>query len=133
MFQIYFISFIALLSCNRKGDEILTTASQWSTYEINLISENRYSEPYLEVDAWALFKNEKGDSLIRPAFWDGLNKWKIRFATPDTGSVWEWKTYSSVNDTGLSGQTGSFRSVPNCGSNNLLKQRRQTRVGMVAG
>lgn len=94
---------------------------QWSTMEISLQSQQTYSNPYSDVDVWAELKNDKGITLIRPAFWDGGNTWKVRFTPPDTGSVWTWKTFASVEDQELVGKTGSFKSIPYTGSNKLLK------------
>ena len=113
--------FLLLLSCNRNGELKLTGTEQWSTYEISLVSEKMHPDAYTQIDIWAVFKNEKGDSLVRPAFWDGENNWKIRFAPTDSNSVWNWKTFASVDDKGLAGQTGSFRSIPYTGGNKLLK------------
>ena len=117
---LYFL-FLLLLSCNRNADVKLTEAEQWSTFEIDLASEKSYSDAYTLIDSWAVFKNEKGDSLVRPTFWDGGNNWKIRFAPPDSSVVWNWKTFASVDDKGLAGQTGSFRTVSYSGGNELLK------------
>ena len=94
---------------------------QWTVHEIDLSTPSKYDNPYTEVEVWAVFVNEKGDSLLRPGFWDGGNSWKIRFAPPDTGRVWTWETRSSNQDGGLHGQQGQLRSVPYTGSNALLR------------
>ncbi len=94
---------------------------QWTTHEITLKSELNYENPYGHVEVWAVFTNQNNDSLKRPAFWDGGNTWKIRFAPPDADKVWQWKSYASDNmDIGLHGKTGSLVSVPYSGENNLL-------------
>jgi hypothetical protein len=94
---------------------------QWTSFEIALKAEKNWSNGYTEAEVWAIFTNGKGDTLLRPAFWDGDQNWKIRFAPPDTGSVWHYATFASVNDKGLSDKKGSFRSIPYQGDNNLLK------------
>lgn len=96
-------------------------AEQWTTYEITLFSENSYLNPYADVEVWAWFSNEKNDSLLRPAFWDGSNRWKVRFTPPDTGQTWNWHSEASVNDKGLSERSGKLTSVPYKGKNKLLK------------
>lgn len=117
---ITFILFVFLLSCSGENKP-LTEINQWSAYEISLTAENSWPNAYTDVDVWAAFVNNKGDSLLRPAFWDGGKIWKIRFAPPDSGSVWTYKTFASVEDKGLSGQKGSFKSVPCKKENKLLR------------
>ncbi len=94
---------------------------QWTTFEFTLTSSKVYSNPYTDVSVWAVFSNGIGDSLVRPAFWDGGNTWKIRFAPPDAGSTWTWTTHADQDAPGLSKQTGSLKSVPYTGSNELLQ------------
>lgn len=94
---------------------------QWTTFEITLTSEKQHQNGYTEEEVWAVFKNQQGDSLIRPAFWDGGSIWKLRFAPPDTASVWTWHTYSTPDDPGLSHKTGSLKSIPYTGNNALLQ------------
>ena len=105
-------------SCQENPDEF----PQWSTVEISLSSTWEYANPYTEVDVWGVFTNQKGDSLIRPAFWDGENTWKIRFAPIDDDQTWSWMSFASnTSDSGLNGQTGTFRSVPYSGNNQLFQ------------
>lgn len=106
-------------SCNRQM-EVLPEAPRWSTVEISLTSQKNVANGYTDTDVWAVFINEKGDSLVRPAFWDGGNLWKIRFASPDSTSTWRWASFSTNEDPGLM-QSGKFRSVPYQGRNNLLR------------
>ena len=117
-FAILSILVALTISCNNQNEapEIM----QWTTHEISLTSGVSWSNGYTDVEVWALFTNEKGDTLLRPAFWDGGNIWKIRFAPPDTGSKWIWKTYSAPADRGLAGKTGRLNSVANNGTNELL-------------
>ncbi|MEZ5042644.1 MAG: DUF4038 domain-containing protein [Saprospiraceae bacterium] len=119
------------LSCQQKDEEILAEAAQWSTFEINLIADSSYQNPYTEIDLWAIFTNESGQEMKRPAFWDGDQHWKIRFAPPDSASTWHWETFCSVKeDQGLHGQKGKFQSTANSGKNKLLQHGL---LGMSAG
>ncbi len=99
----------------------VTEVQQWTTHEIVLHSVNTFDNPYTDAEVWAVFRNDRRDSLIRPAFWDGGNTWRIRFAPPDTGSIWTWITYASVADEGLAGKAGIMHSVTYTGENSLLK------------
>ncbi|MBL0744339.1 apiosidase-like domain-containing protein [Chryseolinea lacunae] len=109
---------LALAACRR--EEPLKEVPQWTTLEILLTAEKSYPNPYTDVSVWAVFKND-ADSLVRPAFWDGANRWKVRFAPLDSGSTWTWKSYASVADNGLANKTGALKSVSYSGSNTLLK------------
>jgi len=99
-----------------------TSVEQWSTYEVVLNANDTYENPYTDVAVWGLFYNQTGDTLKRPAFWDGGSIWKIRFAPTDSNGRWNWQTFSSdQNDSGLHSRKGSFSSIPNTTSNSLVK------------
>lgn len=118
--KIYYIICISLfISCNNTSTTQIEVP-QWTSYEISIQSNKKYNNPYTDIDVWAAFINDKGDSLVRPAFWDGGNIWKIRFAPPDTGQIWKWKVYSSTEDEGLN-KTGELFSVAYSGNNRLVK------------
>lgn len=107
------------LACNRPF-QTTVDIPQWTTYEIAVQSGKKFDNPYTDAEVWASFTSDKGDSLVRPAFWDGGNTWKIRFAPPDSGSKWRWLIHSSVEDAGFRG-SGELRSVPYTGNNKLVR------------
>ena len=109
-----------LLGCNDRIAQ--PSVEQWSTHEMTLYSENSFKNGYTDVEVWMQFVNDRGDSLVRPAFWDGGKVWKVRFAPPDSGRVWSWTSYASVSDEGLSGKQGTLRSVTRKSSNQLLRR-----------
>lgn len=112
--------FLSTILCN--AQDALPKIQHWHTYEVTLHALLEYENPYVEVDVWANFTNQYGDSLIRPAFWDGANTWKIRFAPPDFNSVWTWKSYASnQQDAGLNGKSGQFESIPSTSENQFLQ------------
>jgi hypothetical protein len=117
----YLIISAILLCTGCRKDMEHTGAEQWTTSEIVLTSERDYLNGYTDVEVWAIFSNGKNDSITRPAFWDGGNTWKLRFAPPDTGSVWKWKTFSIPADKGLAGRTGLIKSLSYSGSNKLIE------------
>jgi len=111
-----------LFACSSGQHEAAPTVEQWTTHEIALTAQADYSNPYTDVDVWAVFRNDRGDSLRRPAFWAGGAVWKIRFAPPDSASVWSWKSYASnEDDSGLHGAGGRLIAVPYTGDNTLLR------------
>jgi len=90
---------------------------QYTTHEISLRSNAEYENPYTDVEVWANFVNSKNDTLKRPAFWDGGNTWKIRFAPTDVNGIWSWTSFcSDKNNRGLHAKTGSLLSTPNAES-----------------
>lgn len=115
------IGMYALLLSGCKSEGTIPEVQQWTTCEITLISQSSYNNDYVDMDVWAHFTNGKGDTLIRPAFWDGGRIWKIRFSPPDAGSTWSWTTFSIPDDRELSGKKGSLISIDYTGSNSLLK------------
>ncbi|MEX1239715.1 MAG: DUF4038 domain-containing protein [Cyclobacteriaceae bacterium] len=105
-------------SCSKRDRPV--EVQQWTTHEIRFESEKTYANGYTDVDLWVSFINDHGDSLLRPAFWDGGNTWKVRFAPPDSGATWTWSSHASVVDAKLSNQNGALLSVPYRGKNKLL-------------
>jgi len=119
--HILLIALLILLTYCQKPEAPMTKVPQWTTHEISLEAQNQYDNGYTDVDVWAVFKNQQEDSLVRPAFWDGGNTWKIRFAPPDDDSEWHWQTYASVEDEGLQGNSGSIQAISYSGDNRLLR------------
>ena len=83
-------------------------AYPWRECEITLTAEHNYAHPYLDVEVWAEFTHTSGLSLRRPAFWDGEQVWKIRFASPVAEGRWTWRSFSSLEDAGLAAQMGEL-------------------------
>ena len=80
----------------------------WQQFEITFTSNNDYRNPYLEVEVEVIFIHEKGLKITRPAFWDGGNVWKVRFAAPSIEGNWSWKSTCNQRDEGLNNQSGSL-------------------------
>ncbi len=99
------------------------SAPQWEEIEIVLLAEREYKNPYTEVDVHIVFTGPDGLELRRPAFWDGGNIWKVRFASPVSQGTWEWLSYASKSgDRGLNGQKGELQALPYSGNNPLVKK-----------
>lgn len=106
-------------SCTPEEAELAAVA-QWTSYEITLKARGSYANPYTDVAVWAIFENGS-DTLVRPAFWDGGDTWRLRFAPPDSTGVWTWRSQASdPSDTGLHGRSGQLQAVPYRGNNRLL-------------
>ena len=119
LFHLIILGSMMILGCEKKEEAM--EVSQWTTFEISLNSEKEITDAYTAVDVWAEFSTGSGKTITRPAFWDGGTTWKIRFSPPDTGTTWSWKTFASINDSGLAGKTGQLRSVRYEGKSMLTK------------
>jgi hypothetical protein len=55
----------------------------WREYEQILTAHHAYANPYtdVDVDVWVDFTHDDGTVIRRPAFWDGEQTWKVRFAS----------------------------------------------------
>ena len=116
---IFILCALVPLACIDRSAATLTVP-QWTTCEIIVQSDKSFENPYTDVDVWASFMNDHGDSLVRPAFWDGGNTWKVRFAPPDSAGIWRWQIHSSVADDGLK-KSGEVHSVRYSGDHKLIK------------
>ena len=119
MFNILVASAISWLSSSGNATSSVTV-QQWTNIEIDIESKQTFKNPYPDVEVWAWFVNDRQDSLVRPAFWSGSNRWKVRFAPPDTGRHWRWQVYSSVKDDGFS-KSGQLSTIAYNGDNRLIK------------
>lgn len=84
--KVIFVFIVLLFSVSKAQYKI----ELWNQIEITFQSSICYENPFLDVDFFATFTSEKGDVISRPAFWDGGNVWKIRFA-PTTIGKWNFK------------------------------------------
>ena len=94
-----FLLAIFLTSCS-------VAVEQWRVIEIPFESASG-DVAWDEVMDVTFTSGKTGESFIVPAFWDGGNSVKVRFAPPGTGK-WSWTT-SCSGDRSLSGLSGSFR------------------------
>jgi hypothetical protein len=114
---------VLALSCADTTQEIdIIEVQQWQSHEITLYAEDTFSNPYTDIDLYAEFVNERGDTLRRPGFWYADNIWKIRFAPPESNMIYNWKTYADSQAQGLEGVEGAIKSIPYLGDNTLLKK-----------
>ncbi len=87
----------------------LSSAPPWREVEIELTAEASQVAPYAAVEVWADFTCGE-EVLRRPAFWDGGDRWRLRFAAPHAGD-WDWVSGANVDDPGLDGRAGTVVCV----------------------
>ena len=99
----------------------MTSVALWCIRELCLGSSIVYAEPYAEVDVTVTFRGPDGEEIVRPAFWDGGEFWKVRFA-PTAIGTWRWQSVcSDAGNAGLHGRSGELRCVPYAGDNPVYR------------
>ncbi|MBE0655098.1 MAG: DUF5060 domain-containing protein, partial [Bacteroidales bacterium] len=74
---------------------------QWKRTDIELLSAKTYVNPFLDVAIEAVFTHTKsGESITLPGFWNGGNRWVVRFSPVRTG---EWQYVIKSNDASNAG------------------------------
>jgi hypothetical protein len=87
------------------------THRPWTPIEITLVASQTYHNAYVDVECWVDFTADDGTTMIRPAFSDGDNRWRVRFASPQSSTRWRWKSMANFPDAGLH-QSGDFEIGP---------------------
>lgn len=91
---------------------------QWRVTELTFEAEQSHAEP-MKVACQAVFRGPDGALLEMPAFWDGGDKWKVRF-TPVLPGRWSYATTcEGKEDAGLDKQQGEIEALPAEGTNPL--------------
>ncbi len=105
----------------KNPDIIANTIEQWRVLEISLKSAKPYKDPFNDVEVTALFTGPGGIFIQRPAFWDGNNTWKIRFA-PTAPGKWSMRTNASdTRNKGLNNVAATVRCVANESDQEIYK------------
>jgi hypothetical protein len=87
--------------------------------EITFTAKRDYTDPFNQVQLDAVFIDPSGRELRVPAFWDGGNVWKARYASPLLGTHSFHTECSETNDSGLNGVKGNVEITPYRGENPL--------------
>lgn len=90
-----------------KGFSGNQTVRRWVAGELRFDSTTAYEKPFYDVDFDFVFWNrQSGTSLKIPAFWDGGQRFAVRFALTETG-IWDFTVHCSDPENALHEQTGS--------------------------
>jgi hypothetical protein len=89
--------------------------------ELTVAAARSYPDPFNQVALDVVFLDPVGHELRVPAFWDGGNAWKARYASPLTG-LHKFRTECSPpEDSGLNGVVGTIEITPYTGENPLYR------------
>jgi hypothetical protein len=120
---LFLTALVGICACTRETDKDTIVAQQWNEISIELLAEMDYANPYTDVEVYAIFTHETYGKIRRPAFWDGSNSWKMRFASPVSEGSWQWESVASESaDKGLHGQKGKLQSAAYSGDNPLIAE-----------
>jgi hypothetical protein len=112
---------LALLSLSLTA-QAQPQAPQWTPMELTFHAQHNYTNPYTDVSVYADFVGPGGLTIRRPAFWDGGQVWRVRFASPVSAGQWTWHSVcSDTTDAGLNGQHGTLVSASSKERNPLLR------------
>ena len=104
--KLFIVLLILFVSISKAQNKI----ELWKQIELTFQSSKCYDNPFLDVDLVAIFTNEIGETISRPAFWDGDNVWKVRFSPTQTGR-WDYKIYGEKIDDFSGSKTGYVNAV----------------------
>ncbi|MDD6209868.1 MAG: DUF4038 domain-containing protein [Bacteroidales bacterium] len=85
-----------------------TVTTVWQCTELPFFSSKKYTNPLTgdeQCDMNVIFTHKDGTTIERPAFWDGENIFKVRFAPTKTG-LWKYETICK-EDKSLNGIKGT--------------------------
>ncbi|HEV2294791.1 MAG TPA: DUF5060 domain-containing protein [Tepidisphaeraceae bacterium] len=87
--------------------------------ELPFDATGRYTDPFNQVTLDVTFIDPNGKEFRVPAFWAGGNRWKVRYASPVSGTHAFRSESSAKQDKGLHGVTGNLKVTPYTGKNPL--------------
>ncbi|MGD8896106.1 MAG: DUF4038 domain-containing protein [Acidobacteriota bacterium] len=109
--------FLSLLVALGAGSEAgPQTAPQWETIEIPFEIRPRAENPYLSVDGHVLFQHSSGEHVRRPLFWDGADRFAVRFASTRSEGRWEWELSLPEGLETTSARRGAVEAAPATGT-----------------
>ena len=114
-----FVLIIGLFfSCgNSSVEQSKDIVGQWEVFEKSFESSKDYGNPFMEAQVDVVFKKD-GTEWKQPAFWNGGNKWTVRFAFPVMGTF-SYRIES--NDSSLNEKKGTVDVKTYKGDNTLIK------------
>lgn len=85
------------------------TVAQHDVHEATFHHAAAVANPYTDLSATATLTAPDGSTRTIPLFWDGGDRWKLRFS-PDQPGTWSYAVDSA--DAGLDAGAGSFEVAP---------------------
>ena len=83
--------------------------ARFTRMEIPLATTHKVENPFTSVTLTVDFRSPNGRYITVPAYWDGGQTWRVRFAPTQVGN-WSWRS-KCVEESELDEQTGSFSCI----------------------
>ena len=84
-------------------------------------SEKMFANPFLDCCVKAVFTGPSGQTIVREAYWDGENVYRVAFAPTEEG-IWSYAV-NAPGETGFDGAEGQVECVPYQGELALYRHR----------
>jgi len=95
-----------------KPSEADYIVERWRMQELSFTSTADYANPFGDIELDVIFTGPDNVTMVMPAFWDGGDTWKVRFAPTELG-LWTYESFcSNEADAGLHGLGGTITCVP---------------------
>jgi hypothetical protein len=104
---------LALAAAPEAGPPV---APQWEAIEIPFEIDHRTENPYLAVDGHVRFRHSSGEEIRRPLFWDGGDRFSVRFASTRSEGRWEWELVLPEGLATASARRGTLEAGPATGT-----------------
>lgn len=104
---------MAVLACSG----LVTSAAE--TWRVSELAFESRGATGADVELDVVF-TQAGRTLRRPAFWDGGNLYRVRFALPTAGT-WAWRT-EAPGEKSLDGRNGEVEVVPYAGKLEIYRR-----------
>lgn len=95
------------------GKEYRNAVERYRAAVLTFESRKNFDNPFLDCCIRAVFTGPSGRCIVREAYWDGGNIYRISFAPTETGT-WTYEL-TAPTETGLDGIAGQLQCVPYTG------------------
>ena len=97
------------------------STQKWTATDIVLNAKKTYGNPYTEQAINCQFTGPQGQKMTVPGFWDGGQKWVIRFAPPVVGKWTYTVSAADTADAGLHKISGELYCTKYTGNLDIYK------------
>lgn len=100
------------------------TAEQYRAVELQFSADTTFSYQPRDLSLWTTFMGPDGQEIEIAGFWNGDNRFNVRFAPPTVGT-WEYRTVSSDSSlSSLHDQSGTIEVTPYMGPDHFATHGR---------
>lgn len=97
----------------------MNVVERYRVTHLTFESGKSFDNPFLDCAIEAIFMGPSGQAIVREAYWDGGNTYRIAFAPTETG-IWTY-VLNAPEETGLNNAAGQVECVPYAGDLEIYK------------